>query len=87
MKSTVKVIIIVFILFDSQFILSQTTPRTCMVTYIANEGFLIEASNYKIIIDGLFRGIKGNEVLSAKLPKTLKEIEKIMTEKSRLTFK
>jgi L-ascorbate metabolism protein UlaG (beta-lactamase superfamily) len=31
-----------------------------MVTYIANEGFLIETTNHKVLIDALFGNIKGN---------------------------
>jgi L-ascorbate metabolism protein UlaG (beta-lactamase superfamily) len=34
--------------------------QRCTVTYIANEGFLIETSNHKILIDALFGDIQGN---------------------------
>lgn len=34
--------------------------ETCMVTYVANEGFLIETSNHKILVDALFGDIQGN---------------------------
>ena len=34
--------------------------NTCKTTYIANEGFIIEVGNKKIIIDGLFDKISGN---------------------------
>ncbi len=36
------------------------TTKTCTVTYIANEGFLIQTTNHKILVDALFGGIEGN---------------------------
>ncbi|MFA6127253.1 MAG: MBL fold metallo-hydrolase [Bacteroidales bacterium] len=36
------------------------TPAFSSVTYIANEGFLIETANHKILIDALFGNIRGN---------------------------
>jgi len=35
------------------------TPETCTITYVANEGFLIETGNHKVLIDALFGNIKG----------------------------
>jgi L-ascorbate metabolism protein UlaG (beta-lactamase superfamily) len=34
--------------------------RTCTVTYIANEGFLVETASHKVLIDALFGNLKGN---------------------------
>lgn len=34
--------------------------KFCSVIYIGNDGFFIESGNYKILIDALFSGIKGN---------------------------
>ncbi|MCX6225209.1 MAG: MBL fold metallo-hydrolase [Bacteroidia bacterium] len=34
--------------------------QRCTVTYIANEGFLIETANHKILVDALFGNIQGN---------------------------
>ncbi len=34
--------------------------QQCAVTYIANEGFLIETANHKILVDALFGNIQGN---------------------------
>ena len=34
----------------------QAVPQTVEVTYLANEGFLIQSGNKKILIDALFRG-------------------------------
>jgi L-ascorbate metabolism protein UlaG (beta-lactamase superfamily) len=34
--------------------------ETCTVTYVANEGFLIETPNHKILVDALFGDIRGN---------------------------
>lgn len=44
----------------TNFVWSQGNTESLAVTYIANEGFLIEASNNKILIDALFGGINGN---------------------------
>lgn len=37
-----------------------TCVKTCTVTYIANDGFLIETANHKILIDAVFGNIQGN---------------------------
>lgn len=39
---------------------SQETRDTCVVTYVANEGFLVETGDAKVLIDALFGNIKGN---------------------------
>jgi len=39
---------------------SQDNKSKLEVTYIANEGFLIESGNGKVLIDALFGGIKGD---------------------------
>ncbi len=36
------------------------TNKNCEVLYVANEGFLVETKNHKVLIDALFGGIKGN---------------------------
>jgi hypothetical protein len=33
---------------------------SCKITYISNEGFLIETQGKKVLIDGLFDHIEGN---------------------------
>jgi L-ascorbate metabolism protein UlaG (beta-lactamase superfamily) len=38
----------------------QVPVSGCKVTYVANEGYLIETATCKILIDALFGGIKGN---------------------------
>jgi len=52
-----KYILLIAILSYSTFAISQSD---CKVTYIANEGFLIETVNKKILIDALFGGFEGN---------------------------
>ena len=39
---------------------SQKASRTCEVTYVANEGFLLETARHKVLVDALFGGVKGN---------------------------
>ena len=53
-------VIISLLLTNGSFVYTQKTSDTCMVTYIANEGFLIETANHKVLIDALFGNIKGN---------------------------
>ena len=60
MKSTFITVIISLLLAIGFIVYSQKTTETCTVTYIANEGFLIETTNHKVLIDGLFGNIKGN---------------------------
>ncbi|MFA7420123.1 MAG: MBL fold metallo-hydrolase [Melioribacteraceae bacterium] len=38
----------------------QAINKSCEVSYVANEGFLLETKNHKVLIDALFGGIKGN---------------------------
>jgi L-ascorbate metabolism protein UlaG (beta-lactamase superfamily) len=40
--------------------LAQVPKTQCTVTYIANEGFLFEFKDGKVLIDALFGGINGN---------------------------
>lgn len=53
-----NIILIVFLIFITQFSYSQ--KDSVKVTYIANEGFLIEIQNKKILVDAYF----GNEELN-----------------------
>jgi L-ascorbate metabolism protein UlaG (beta-lactamase superfamily) len=39
---------------------SQQLADSCKITYIANEGFLLETAKHKILIDALFGNIEGN---------------------------
>jgi L-ascorbate metabolism protein UlaG (beta-lactamase superfamily) len=39
---------------------TQESQKSCAITYIANEGFLIETKNHKILIDALFGNIPGD---------------------------
>jgi L-ascorbate metabolism protein UlaG (beta-lactamase superfamily) len=56
-----KLILVISILFaKGLFVYSQKMTDTCTVTYTANEGFLIETTNHKVLIDALFGNIKGN---------------------------
>jgi L-ascorbate metabolism protein UlaG (beta-lactamase superfamily) len=58
---TLLISLMVIILFPLNLIsYPHDTPKTCKVTYLANEGFLLETANRKIIIDGIFGGIKGS---------------------------
>jgi L-ascorbate metabolism protein UlaG (beta-lactamase superfamily) len=52
-----NVIIFLIIVFNSTFIISQQTSK---ITYLANEGFLIETANKKILIDALFGGFESD---------------------------
>ncbi len=53
----ITAIILINILVASSLIYSQ---NECKVTYISNEGFLIENSGKKILVDALFETIEGN---------------------------
>ena len=56
-----KFISIIFLLFTAGSIVnSQKTVESCAITYVANEGFLIETAKHKVLIDALFGNIKGN---------------------------
>ena len=59
MKSTFITVIISLLLPMGCIVYSRKTTEICTVTYIANEGFLIETTNHKVLIDGLFGNIKG----------------------------
>ncbi|MBU1012771.1 MAG: MBL fold metallo-hydrolase [Bacteroidetes bacterium] len=41
-------------------IVSQETDSLARITYIANEGFLVETTSHKLIIDGLFGNLNGD---------------------------
>jgi len=51
---------IFMILGCTSFAWSQQIPGICTVTYIANEGFLLETAKHKVIVDALFGNINGN---------------------------
>ena len=51
----IKYILLIVILSCSIFAIPQSK-----VTYVANEGFMVETANKKILIDALFGGFKGN---------------------------
>lgn len=56
-----KFIPIIFILFAAGSVVqSQKTAESCAITYVANEGFLIETAKHKILVDALFGNIKGS---------------------------
>jgi L-ascorbate metabolism protein UlaG (beta-lactamase superfamily) len=59
-KIKVITLVILLLLFSDSFGVFLETSEVCTVTYIANEGFLIETKNHKVLIDGLFGNIKGN---------------------------
>jgi L-ascorbate metabolism protein UlaG (beta-lactamase superfamily) len=42
------------------FVSGDTARTTCDVTYVANQGFLVEMGETKILFDGLFGGIDGD---------------------------
>jgi L-ascorbate metabolism protein UlaG (beta-lactamase superfamily) len=56
MKTKIN-ILLVAIMFCSTSAFSQTN---CKITYVSNEGFLIETANAKILVDALFGGFKAN---------------------------
>jgi L-ascorbate metabolism protein UlaG (beta-lactamase superfamily) len=60
MKMKFITLIISLLLSNGLFVSSRKTAENCTVTYIANEGFLIETANHKVLIDALFGNIKGN---------------------------
>jgi L-ascorbate metabolism protein UlaG (beta-lactamase superfamily) len=54
------IIIIACIIAINTFTLSLVAQKDCEITYVANQGFILESNNKKIIIDGLFNKIDGN---------------------------
>lgn len=60
MKTTLISRILLVLFFNTTLVYSQDTVKPCTITYIANEGFLIETINSKVLIDALFGGIRGN---------------------------
>lgn len=59
------------------------SQQQAKITYIANEGFLIEVDKKKILVDGLFDTIKGNwcdspsEIIVKKMEKSLPPFDNI----------
>lgn len=65
MKTGYSIHIIIFYIAAFSTVCAQkgkpvNNRGNCSITYIANEGFLIQTENYKILMDGLFGGIKGD---------------------------
>jgi L-ascorbate metabolism protein UlaG (beta-lactamase superfamily) len=60
MKTKFITLTILLLLSTATFVWSQKTTETCTVTYIANDGVLIETRNHKVLIDALFGNIKGD---------------------------
>ena len=60
MKTRSIALAIILLLYSVPSVFPQETPEICTITYIANEGFLIETQNHKVLIDALFGDIKGN---------------------------
>ena len=60
MKAILYTLAMILLAQSTPAMLSQESRDTCTVTYIANEGFLIETKNQKVLIDALFGGIKGD---------------------------
>lgn len=58
MKCSLIFILIYFIV--NPVIFAQEKNDSCVIGYIANEGFLIRTKHNKILIDALFGNIKGN---------------------------
>ncbi|OFX88112.1 MAG: hypothetical protein A2W99_10810 [Bacteroidetes bacterium GWF2_33_16] len=52
--------LLIILVLNAQSAYSQKPNNSCTITYIANEGFLIETANHKILIDALFGNIRGN---------------------------
>ena len=52
-----KIVIALFLILTSSVLYSQ---KECKITYISNEGFLIEIEGAKVIIDALFDKINGD---------------------------
>ncbi|MBU1014727.1 MAG: MBL fold metallo-hydrolase [Bacteroidetes bacterium] len=57
---TKSIPIFIMLVFGATCLWSQEPKTQCSVTYIANEGFLLETKTGKVLIDALFGGIKGN---------------------------
>ena len=51
---------IIIIVFGATCLWSQEPKSQCYVTYVANDGFLLEAKTGKVLVDALFGGIMGN---------------------------
>jgi L-ascorbate metabolism protein UlaG (beta-lactamase superfamily) len=61
LKNQMKVTtLILSFLFISIMANTSNSQETCTITYIANDGFLIETGSHKILIDALFGNINGN---------------------------
>jgi L-ascorbate metabolism protein UlaG (beta-lactamase superfamily) len=60
MKNKTILLLIILLCCKAFTSWSQEIKDSCMLTYIANEGFLIETENHKVLIDALFGNIKGN---------------------------
>jgi L-ascorbate metabolism protein UlaG (beta-lactamase superfamily) len=60
MKTSLSALTMILIAQATPAMLSQESRDTCTVVYIANEGFLIETKNHKVLIDALFGSIKGD---------------------------
>ncbi len=50
----------ILLLGPAQAVWPFAPQDSCAITYVANEGFLIETRHHKILIDALFGGIKGD---------------------------
>lgn len=51
---------IIILVLGATCLWSQVPKEQCSVTYIANNGFLLETKTGKVLVDALFGGIKGN---------------------------
>ncbi|HPI38222.1 MAG TPA: MBL fold metallo-hydrolase [Ignavibacteriaceae bacterium] len=60
MKTNYKELLIGLLFAVIHTAYSQNTNGLCAITYIANEGFLVETTNHKVIVDALFGNIKGD---------------------------
>jgi L-ascorbate metabolism protein UlaG (beta-lactamase superfamily) len=60
MKPKYFTLTIVLLLGAATLSWTQKSRGTCTVTYIANDGFLIETKNHKVLIDALFGNVNGD---------------------------
>jgi len=59
MKANILFLTLILLAGLTVLIKTLETAETCTVTYIANEGFLIESGKLKVMTDALFGDIKG----------------------------
>ncbi|MBA4317766.1 MAG: hypothetical protein C0412_05140 [Flavobacterium sp.] len=62
MKAGIFILVIILLVTSSISVQAQepAAKEKSIVTYVANEGFMIETKNHKVLFDGIFGNIKGD---------------------------